>query len=426
MKWKNWSGNVKCDPKSIEYPSSEEEVIKIVKEAKSAGKKIRMVGSGHSFSAVVASDQILMSLDKMQGLIGVDEELNQAEVWAGTKLKPLGDALFENGLAQENMGDINVQSIAGALSTGTHGTGELLGTLSTQLVEVTYVNGNGELKTVNAKAGELFDAIRVSLGLLGIITRMKLQLVEAYKLEEVTQKDTLTNCLKNLDSYKNENRNFEFFWFPYTDAVQTKCLNLSEKSILENGVIKKSVDLFVEKRVFGVMCKLAQWIPSFSKQVAKISAKAISDNNEIGWSHNIYATVRGVKFNEMEYNVPVEHFETVLFEIKEMIESNNLSIHFPVECRFVKADNIMISPAYEREGAYIAIHAYHGKSYETYFKKAEAIFDKYGGRPHWGKMNYKKGEEFKGLYPKWEEFNQIRHDEDPDRIFVNPYLDEIF
>jgi FAD-linked oxidoreductase len=426
MKWKNWSGNVECNPKSIKYPSSEEEVIKIVKEAKSNGQKIRVVGSGHSFTAVVATDQVLLSLDKMQGLIGVDKNLDQAEVWAGTKLKALGDILFDNGLAQENMGDINVQSIAGALSTGTHGTGASLGTLSTQIVEVTFVNGNGELKTVSAKDGDLFDAARISLGLLGVITRMKLQLVKAYKLEEEVRKESLSDCLKNIHKYRTENRNFEFFWFPYTQTVQTKFLNITEKPQKVNGAVKKKMDVFLEKGVFGVLCKLSQWIPSFSKQVAKISAKAIGANHEIDWSHNIYATVRGVKFNEMEYNVPLEHFEAVFLELKDMIESNKLPIQFPLECRFVKADEMLISPAYQREAAYIAVHAYNGKEYDTYFKKAEAIFNKYNGRPHWGKLNYKGRDEFKKIYPKWDVFNQIRSQEDPDRIFVNSYLDEIF
>ncbi|MBL4706306.1 MAG: hypothetical protein JKY54_17395, partial [Flavobacteriales bacterium] len=329
------------------------------------------------------------------------------------------------GLAQENMGDINVQSIAGALSTGTHGTGKNLQTLSTQLLEVTYVNGKGEVKTVNHATGEL-DAIRLSLGTFGVFIKMKLRLDKTYKLKEITQKETLAGCLENFETYRNENRNFEFFWFPHTDTVQTKFLNITDEPFKRPGFGKKVGDLLIENWMFLLMCKLAKWFPSFSKTVAKISAWGIANGKFVDWSHDIYASERQVRFNEMEYNVPIEHFKTVLLEIKEMIEKEDIKVHFPVECRFVKEDNIMISPAYQREAAYVAVHQSKGVPYEDYFKKAEAIFNKYNGRPHWGKINYQTGESFSKLYPKWEDFKTIRAEEDPDRIFINEYLEGIF
>ena len=228
MKWTNWSGSVKSEPIAILYPSSEDEIMDIEKNAIVSNQKIRMVGSGHSFSKILETKQVLVSLDKMQGIISHDFESQTATVWAGTKLKKLGDLLFDIGLAQENMGDINVQSIAGALSTGTHGTGSKLGTLSTQIVEITFINGRGQLQTVNEQSDKtLFDAIRVSLGAIGIFTRVKIRLDKCYRLAEVTQKESLNNCLNQLEVSISENRNFEFFWFPHTDTVQTKFLNKS-------------------------------------------------------------------------------------------------------------------------------------------------------------------------------------------------------
>lgn len=427
MKWTNWSGSVKSEPIAILYPSSEDEIIEIVKDALGTNKKIRMIGSGHSFSRILETEELLVSLDNMQGIISYDVESQTATVWAGTKLKKLGDLLFDIGLAQENMGDINVQSIAGALSTGTHGTGSSLGTLSTQIVEITFVNGLGQLQMVNEqKDKSLFDAIRLSLGTLGIFTRVKIRLDKCYRLAEVTQKESLKQCLEQLEWSITENRNFEFFWFPHTDTVQTKFLNKTEEPFRRVGFLKKVTDLLIENWLFHALSSMARILPGFSKQVAKISAWGISNGKFVDWSHNIYATSRSVRFNEMEYNVPIEHFKKALIELKELIEKEGINVHFPIECRFVRKDDIMISPAYNRTAAYIAVHQFKGMPYEGYFKKSEAIFKKYNGRPHWGKINYLSESDFSKLYPKWIEFKEIQNMQDPNGLFLNAYLEKLF
>lgn len=426
MKWKNWSGNQTANPEEIRYPTSEQEVVDLVLQAKKRHKKIRVVGSGHSFSKLVPTNQILVSLDKMQGIIEADTDAQIAIVWGGTKLEALGKVLFEKGLAQENMGDINVQSIAGALSTGTHGTGAKWGTLSTQILELTLVNGRGEVVVINEDDPLLFGAARVSIGTLGIITRIKLKLEKAYKLHEITRKETLEDCLNNLDRYIQDNRNFEFFWFPHTDTVQTKFLNLTDKPPKLPAFGKKISDVVIEYHAFNTMSKVAKIFPRFTKTLSKLTAKGISNGNFINWSHDVYATARNVRFNEMEYNVPIEHFKTALLEIKEMISKEKINVHFPVECRFVKPDDIFISPAYQREAAYIAVHQFRGMPYEEYFCKSEAIFKKYNGRPHWGKLNFLEKEDFATLYPKWDDFCSVREKQDPDRIFLNDYLEQLF
>lgn len=427
MKWSNWSGSVKAEPTAILYPSSEDEVIAIVKKAKNSKQKIRMVGSGHSFSRILEANQLLVSLDKMQGLISYDVAEKTATVWGGTKLKVLGELLFDIGLAQENMGDINVQSIAGALSTGTHGTGSNLGTLSTQILEITFINGQGEQQTVNEQIDKaLFDAIRVSLGTIGIFTRVKIRLDKSYKLAEFTQKETLKDCLGKLDERIKENRNFEFFWFPHTNTVQTKFLNKTDAPFKRANFFKKVGDLLIENWLFYLLSYMARLVPGFSKKVSKISAWGISNGNFVDWSHNIYASPRSVRFNEMEYNVPMEDFKTVLLELKEMIENEGINVHFPIECRFVKADDIMISPAYQRTAAYVAVHQFKGMPFKAYFKKSEAIFKNYRGRPHWGKINYLNAADFKLLYPSWNEFIKIQRHHDPQQLFLNDYLEELF
>jgi len=424
MKWSNWSGSVQSNPTEILHPASEEEIVELVKKASKEGKKIRVIGSGHSFSRIIEINEILVSLDELQGIIDFDEEKQTATVWAGTKLKYLGEELFDLGLAQENMGDINVQSIAGALSTGTHGTGRKLGTLSTQILEVTFVNGLGELITVSESSNKaLYDAICVSVGVMGIFTRVKLRLDKAYKLKEETRKGSLDHCLANWNEYSQKNRNFEFFWFPHTDTVQTKTLNITDEAFKRHGWGKKIGDVLIEHWFFLFLSNLVKWFPSFSKRVAKISAWGIANGSFVDWSHKIYATQRSVRFYEMEYNVPIDHVKEVLLELRSMIKNEDIKVHFPIECRFVKADGFMISPAYERDAAYIAVHQFKGMPFEEYFQKAESIFRKYQGRPHWGKINYKNASDFKELYPKWDEFNAIRKQQDPNGIFLNEYLE---
>ena len=427
MNWSNWSGSVKAHPKKILHPNSEEEIAQIVVKAGATEQKIRVVGSGHSFSPLVHTNDILLSLDNMQGLIDVDKVAQTATVWAGTKLRRLGALLHEKGLAQENMGDIDAQSIAGALSTGTHGTGVNLGTLSTQIHEITFVNGLGEIQVVSlASNPALFKAAQVSIGTLGIITKVKLNLSQAYKIECETAKMTLDECMARLPELKLENRNFEFFWFPHTAKVQIKKMNSTDAPAKDPGVVKKIEKLVVENWLFLCLSTLAKWIPSFSRIVARISAWGIGSGKSVNWSFKIYATPRLVKFQEMEYNVPAACFEAVMKEIKSVIVQNNIRVHFPIECRFVKRDEITISPAYQRDGAYIAVHQFKGMPYKDYFAKCEAIFRKYDGRPHWGKINTVTKEEFASLYPKWEEFNSIRKQMDPKRIFLNNYLEQIF
>jgi len=408
------------------YPDSEDEIVELVKKASKEGKKIRVIGSGHSFSRIVEIDEILVSLDKMQGIISSDINEQTAIVWAGTKLKSLGDELFDLGLAQENMGDINVQSIAGALSTGTHGTGRKLGTLSTQILEVTFVNGAGELITVSESSNKaLYDAICVSVGVMGVFTRVKLRLDKAYKLKEETRKESLDDCLANWNEYSQKNRNFEFFWFPHTDTVQTKMLNITDEGFKRHGWGKKIGDVLIEHWFFLFLSNMVKWFPSFSKRVAKISAWGIANGSFVDWSHKIYATQRSVRFYEMEYNVPIDRVKEVLLELRSMISAADIKVHFPIECRFVKADGFMISPAYERDAAYIAVHQFRGMPYQEYFQKAESIFRKYQGRPHWGKINDKSALDFKELYPKWDEFIAIRKQQDPNGIFLNDYLESL-
>lgn len=425
--WKNWSESVTCNPSAIHYPTTQDEIIQIVKTCHSNNLHIRVVGSGHSFTPVVKTDQILISLDNYQGIENIDPENHQATVLAGTKIKSLSEALFEHNLAQENLGDIDVQSIAGAISTGTHGSGVNLGTIATQVIAITLMTADGNVVECSpTQHPDIFKAAQISLGSLGIISKLTLQLVPAYKLDYRWQKESLQNCLDNLDQYKSDNRNFEFFWIPHTDTVLAKFMNITDKEPKSRNLFRKFNENILENAVLWLLSAANRLRPAMSKTISRIMAALVSSGSDVQYSHRIFATVRRVKFQEMEYNLPAENFIPALKEIQATISDNNIQVHFPIECRFVRADDIYLSPAYGRDSAYIAVHMFKGMEYQDFFTKMEEIFKKYEGRPHWGKMHHRTATELKALYPKWADFQAVRQKLDPDGLFLNDHLKQIF
>lgn len=426
-RWRNWSSSVKATPQQILFPETEAEIQAIVRKAQQNGQKIRVVGAGHSFTPLVQTDSIIVSLDRLSGIISVDKEKEEAVVWAGTRLKELGSLLHEQGLAMENLGDIDVQSIAGALSTGTHGCGITLGVLASQLVSITMVTAEGELLELNPQSDpERFKAAQVSMGTFGIITRMGLRLRKAYKLKYSSKKETFEEVLESLEDYKKNNRNFEFYWFPYSETIQTKVMNITEEPPKGNGIGNWLNDIFLENGVFWVISRISRHIPGTFRAMSRLSAWGVSASSNTAWSHQVFATKRLVRFQEMEYNIPAEHFSDALREIKEAMETFNFRVHFPIECRWVKGDDIWLSPAYQRDSAYIAVHSYKGMAHEEYFGAMEAIFKKYNGRPHWGKMHNQTAKTLKQSYPKWDDFQGIRKALDPSGLFLNGYMKELF
>lgn len=423
--FRNWAETVVCHPEQILKPSSEEGIVAIIRAANQEGKNIRIVGKGHSFSGLVGTDSILIALDNWTGVIR--KEGNSVWVKAGSNIKKLGEELFNLGLAQENLGDIDVQSIAGAVSTGTHGTGIEFGNLATQVEEITFINAKGEKITCSeSRNHDIFKAAQVSLGCLGVITQMKLRCLPKYVLELKNKKTNITDCLAKLDEYNRENRNFEFYYFPYTETVQMKISNLTNGKPQESGLMGYLNDMVLENGLFKCFSEFSRIMPSRSKGVSKLVAAFVGESKRNTWSHRVYATSRLVRFTEMEYNIPKEAFEECMWEIKKKIEDTQYALHFPIECRFVKGDDIWLSPAYQRDSAYLAVHMYKGMSYEQYFRDMETIFKKYDGRPHWGKMHFQTPDSLKKLYPKWDEFHAIRKEMDPKGIFLNDYLKGIF
>lgn len=424
---KNWAGNVEINPTTIAYPKTESEIQNLVSKAVNENAKIRVIGSGHSFTALCQTKQILVSLDEYQGLVSVNKEKNQATVKGGTKLSTLGEILFKEGLAMENLGDIDAQSIAGTISTGTHGTGTSFGTISTQVIKIKLINGKGEIQVCSPTQNpELFKASQVSLGALGIIIEITLQCVPSYKLLIDNNKESLQTVLSSIDERNTQNRNFEYYWFPYTNTTWTKTTNIAESGEPDkDNILNYLSELLLENYSFKALCEFARIFPSKNKLVSQIIAQSAPTMKKLSLSHKVYATMRLVKFTEMEYNVPAEAYQDVMKEIIKVVNSGKFAIHFPIENRWVKKDDIFMSPAYERDSAYIACHVYNKKDNSAYFKALEDIFRAYGGRPHWGKMNSITQKDVVDLYPKFAKFNKIRNEQDPDKIFTNAYLEKL-
>lgn len=423
---KNWSENQKWEPKKFLQPKSSNEIISIVKYALENNQKIRVYGSKISFSSLNNTDDISLNLDNYQGIINIDKENHFVTVKSGTKLFKIIKILSENGLALENMGDFNKQSVAGAIATATHGSGIYLGILSTQVVGIKFINGLGEEIYCSEKENlEVFKCMQTSLGALGIVTEITLTCVNKYKLKLDKFSEKISSVLLNVNDYNANNRNFELLWFPYTDTTLTKYSNVTNFKADKSTFYNFINDYILENYIFTLMCNLTKWFPNLRFAISKFISLFILDSVRIKQSEDIYITPKNFKFNEMEYSVPIDAYQDVMKDVIKLVNSKKFDVFFPVQNRFVAEDNIYLSPCYKRVSAYISCHMFKGKNYITYFKALEEIFSAYQGRPHWGKIHFKKQDYFASVYPMFTKFKKIRNEQDPYQLFLNKHLTEI-
>jgi FAD/FMN-containing dehydrogenase len=325
------------------------------------------------------------------------------------------------------MGDIDVQTIAGAISTGTHGTGTGFGNLATQVTGLRFVNGRGEVVTCSeAERPEVLGAARLSLGMLGIITEVELRCEPAFDLELRIDGMPLEELLLTYQQYNDAHRHFEAYWFPHTDRVLTKKLDVAPPGQRTSRRTDYLRDVLLENYALKGLCELSRWrgkAPFASQLAADLSGS----HRKVAASYRVFSTTRLVRFNEMEYALPYAQFPEVMREITQRINSRHPDIFFPVEVRFVKGDtDSYLSPAWGRDTVYIACHVYHKKEYRPYFGDMQAIFRAYGGRPHWGKVHSLRRSVFMDIYPKFGTFENVRTAQDPDDIFLSEPLKAIF
>jgi FAD-linked oxidoreductase len=425
--WRNWAGNQVAHPQSIESPRNVGELAEVVAQASALGQKIKAVGSGHSFTSAAATDGRMLRLENLRGITHVDREKNQVTVGAGTRLSDLNTLLHAEGLALANMGDIAYQTVAGAISTSTHGTGKALTGLAGQVVAMTMVNGNGEIVECSATShSDVFEAGRVSVGALGVVSQYTLQVVPAFRLRALEQPMRLDDVLENAHDLSATNDHFEFFWIPHTKWALTKRNNRTDDELQPLPRVRGWVEkTFMENYAFGAVCRVGRARPSLIPRLA--TALPSSGSREyVDQSFKIFASPRIVRFYEMEHALPVEAVVPALKEIRAMVDRKGYLLNFPVEVRFTKGDDVALSTAYGRDSAYIAVHVYKGMECEPFFRDVEDILRGYDARPHWGKMHYRDAAELSTLYPKWNDFIALRDRLDPGRTFANAYTDTVF
>ncbi len=425
--WQNWAGNQSMAPAAVEHPASTDDVARIVKEAAAAGRRVKAIGSGHSFTAIGLTDGVLLQMDRMDRVLQVDRDRHRVTVQGGLPLHRLNARLAAEGLGLTNMGDIDRQTVTGAISTGTHGTGRDSGALATQVVGLEIVLADGSVLTCSAdEEPEVFAAARVSLGALGIVTAVTLQAEPAFLLTAEEGPLPFADVLRDVEQHVADNEHFELYWFPHTDIALTKRNNRSTGPARPLSALRKALDDEVlSNGVFEATCRLGAAVPSAIPRINRLAAKALSARTYTDAAPQVFTATRRVRFREMEYAVPRSELPRVLAELKDLPERLGLRISFPVEVRVAPADDIPLSTASGRDSAYVAVHVWKGTDPTTYFDAVEALMGTAQGRPHWGKMHTLGAAELRQRYPRFDEFVAVRDRLDPERRFTNDYLDRV-
>ncbi|AJT42482.1 D-arabinono-1,4-lactone oxidase [Psychromicrobium lacuslunae] len=433
--WHNWAGDQRCTPERINRPSTVQEIVTLIGQAAERGGRIKAVGAGHSFTDIALTDGYLLELGNLSGLHSVDRVTGRATFAAGTRLHRIPALLAPYDLALTNMGDIDRQSIAGAISTGTHGTGLNFGGIATQVVGLTLVTGSGEILECSATRNpELFSAARVGLGALGIIVQVTLQCVPGFKLHAQERAEPLEQVLETLPKRMAEADHFEFYWFPHTEVALTKSNTrtaLGQRTGPSRGArpLSRSQhlldDVLVSNKLFAAICRGTNVFPGSIPTVNRMASKLTGNREYTDRSYKVFATERSVRFREMEFAVPFSELDTVLRELKAMIARRRFNVSFPIEVRCAAADDIPLSTASGRQTGYIAVHQYWRTDPFEFFKAAQEIFVAHQGRPHWGKWHFLQSTELAELYPAMEKFCRLRNSVDPGGVFTNDYLDRV-
>jgi len=425
--WRNWAGNQRCTPAVVERPRDVEEVTAAVKRAADAGRTVRVAGSGHSFTAAVLTEGTLVDLGQLTRPVDVDPATGLVTVPAGMRLHALNAVLWRAGLAMSNLGDIYVQTVAGALATGTHGTGQRLGGLATQVRGLEIVTADGAVVTCSAdERPALFSAARVGLGAFGVVTAVTLQCERAFVLHAREGAMPLAEVMADFDGLAERNDHFEFFWFPHTATAMVKQNNrlpADAPTTPQNPVAAFVEDELLGNAAFGVVCQLGRRMPSLIPRLNERSVRLMGSRTYTAPSHEVFTSPRRVRFVEMEYSVPRAAVHDALDAVRSVIERNGLLVSFPVEVRVTRGDDIPLSTASGRDSAYLAVHMYRGTpGYERFFRGVERELAAMDGRPHWGKLHYRSAEDLRPAYPRWDEFQAARDEADPGRLFTNEYL----
>ena len=424
--WSNWAGNQVCAPASIRKPTTEAELVSLVKQAAADDQRVKVVGAGHSFTSIACTDGVLVDLRDYGRVLHHDPEAHTVTVEAGISLSALCDELDRRGLALENMGDIAYQSIAGATATATHGTGWHFGNLSSRIVGMRLIAGDGSVVVCSpTENADVLASARVGIGALGIVSTVTLQAVKAFRLHAIEEPIRVDEVLSDFDGFMSSADHVEFYWVPHTAWALTKRNRRTDEPAAPRGRVKQLMDEVILPNVaFGALCRVGRrkpdWIPRMAKILPSTGRVEYTDRSD-----RVFTSPRLVRFYEMEYSIPRDAIPEALNRVRRLVDELGIQLSFPVEVRVVAPDDIPLSTASGRASGYIAIHVYQGTPYDAYFQGVERIMDSYGGRPHWGKMHFQRAETLSERYPRWDEFQSVRRRLDPEGRFSNQYLERV-
>jgi len=424
--WTNWAGDQSCFPAEVVRPADRAGLAEAVARAAAAGRKVRVAGSGHSFTAAALTEGTMVRIEALAGVIDADPATGLVEVGAGTVLADLNEELAGLGLAMENLGDIDRQTLAGAISTGTHGTGAGLGSISAQVEAIELVLADGSVRRLGPEQPGLLRAARVGVGALGAICTVTLRCVPAFTLTRLDSPREREAVLDSFAELAAANDHFELFTFPYADSALVLERNRTEEPPRPRGRAASFLnDVVLENWALEALSATGRVLPRAIPALSRFAARVASGSRTTDRSDRVFANERRVRFTEMEYAVPREHGPEAARRVIEWVRSNRYPVFFPIEMRVGAGEDAFLSPAHERETAYVAVHQYRGMRWRAYFEAVEGIMDSYGGRPHWGKRHFQTAATLAPRYPAWEEFQRAREELDPGRVFSNPYAERV-
>jgi FAD-linked oxidoreductase len=425
--WRNWAGDQRCRPAEVVVPGSREEVAEAIGVAAAAGRKVGVVGSGHSFTDAPLTAGTMLRLERLRGVIDADPATGLVKVGGGTVLRELNEELAALGLAMENLGDIDRQTVAGAISTGTHGTGARLRNLSAQVEGLELVGGDGTVRELSAAGDpELLRAARIGLGALGAITAVTLRCVPAFILDRVDRRRPREEVFEAFQELADANDHFELFTFPYAEVALTLERNRTDGPPDPRATIPAYLnDIVLENWTLAAFAGTGKALPRAIPALSVLAARLANGGRTVVRSDRAFVNDRRVRFTEMEYAVPREHGPDAARRVIEWVRANRYPVFFPIEMRVAAGDDADLSASHGRDSAYIAVHQYRGMEWRPYFAAVEAIMDSYGGRPHWGKRHFQTAATLAPRYPGWESFQRARDELDRGRVFTNEYAERV-
>jgi len=425
--WRNWAGDQSCRPAAVAAPANRDDLAAAVAAAAQAGRKVSVAGAGHSFTEAALTDDTLIHLGALSGVLEADAASGLVRVGGGTVLGALNEELVRLGLAMENLGDIDRQTIAGAISTGTHGTGARLRNVSAQVEAIELVTGTGEVRELTvAGQPELLRAARVGIGALGAIVAVTLRCVPAFTLNRVDSPQPREAVLDEFERRVAANDHFELFTFAYSDLALVLERNRTEEAPRPRGRAAAFLnDVVLENWALEALSASARALPAAIPALSRLAARVASGSSSTDRSDRIFVNERRVRFTEMEYALPREHGPEAVRRVIEWVRANRYPVFFPIEVRVSAGDDALLSPAHERDSAYIAVHQYRGMEWRPYFEAVEEIMAAYRGRPHWGKRHSQTAASLAPLYPRWADFAAARDELDPGRVFANEYAERV-